>query len=60
MTLGDPTRPLIWVSKSIEKLAATLTEMGHPISAGTMRKELVRLRFSRQSHRKADEGAKPS
>ena len=32
-TLGDPMRPLIWVSKSMEKLAATLTEMGHPISA---------------------------
>src|ERR1700731_605525 len=30
-TLGDPMRPLIWVSKSIEKLAATLTEMGHPL-----------------------------
>src|ERR1700746_1589962 len=24
-TLGDPMRPLIWVSKSMEKLAATLT-----------------------------------
>ena len=29
-TLGDPMRPLIWVSKSMEKLAATLTQMGHP------------------------------
>jgi len=36
-TLGDPMRPLIWVSKSTEKLAATLTEMGHPISADTVR-----------------------
>src|SRR6266851_3708414 len=36
-TLGDPIRPLIWVSKSMEKLAATLTEMGHPISADTVR-----------------------
>ena len=42
-TLGDPMRPLIWVSKSMEKLAATLTEMGHPISADTVRKELVKL-----------------
>src|SRR5208337_261517 len=57
-TLGDPMRPLIWVSKSLEKLAATLTEMGHPISADTVRKELVKLGFSRQSNRKADEGAK--
>jgi hypothetical protein len=27
-TPGDPMRPLIWVSKSMEKLAATLTAMG--------------------------------
>ena len=57
-TLGDPMRPLIWVSKSMEKLAATLTEMGHPISADTVRKELVKLGFSRQSNRKAEEGSK--
>src|ERR1700687_5403290 len=57
-TLGDPMRPLIWVSKSMEKLAATLTGMGHPISADTVRKELVKLGFSRQSNRKADEGSK--
>src|SRR6202162_1618221 len=58
VTLGDPMRPLIWVSKSMEKLAATLTEMGHPISADTVHKELVKLGFSRQSNRKADEGSK--
>ena len=57
-TLGDPMRPLIWVSKSMEKLAATLTAMGHPISADTVRTELVKLGFSRQSNRKADEGSK--
>src|SRR6516225_7015968 len=57
-TLGDPMRPLTWVSKSMEKLAATLTEMGHPISADTVRTELVKLGFSRQSNRKADEGSK--
>src|SRR6202030_3270258 len=57
-TLGDPMRPLIWVSKSMEKLAAILTEMGHPISADTVREELVKLGFSRQSNRKADEGSK--
>ena len=32
-TLGDPMRPLLWVSKSMDKLAAILTAMGHPISA---------------------------
>jgi len=30
-TLGDPMRPLIWVSKSMDKLADTLTEMGHAV-----------------------------
>jgi hypothetical protein len=57
-TRGDPTRPLIWVSKSMEKLAATLTQMGHPICADTVRKELVKLGFSRQANRKAEEGSK--
>ena len=57
-TLGDPMRPLLWVSKSMEKLAATLTAMGHPISADTVCTELVKLGFSRQSNRKADEGSK--
>ena len=57
MTLGDPMRPLIWVSKSMDKLAATLTGMGHPINADTVRKELTKLGFSRQYNRKADEGA---
>ena len=58
VTLGDPMRPLIWVSKSMDKLAETLTAMGHPISADTVRKELVKLGFSRQHNRKADEGLK--
>jgi hypothetical protein len=58
VTLGDPMRPLIWVSKSMEKVAATLTAMGHPIGADTVRKELVKLGFSRQYNRKAHEGSK--
>ena len=49
-TLGDPMRPLIWVSKSMDKLAEALTAMGHPISADTVRKELVKLGFSRQAY----------
>src|SRR3954465_12876195 len=32
-TLGDPERPLLWVSKSSEKLAAALRAMGHQVSA---------------------------
>jgi hypothetical protein len=57
-TLGDPMRPLIWVSKSMDKLAAALTEMGHSISADTVDKELVKLGFSRQFNRKTNEGSK--
>ena len=57
-TLGDPMRPLIWVSKSMDKLAETLTATGHPVSADTVRKELVKLGFSRQFNRKSHEGSK--
>jgi hypothetical protein len=57
-TLGDPERPLQWVSKSMDKLAAALTAMGHPISADTVAKELVKLGFSRQHNRKAEEGSR--
>ena len=51
-------RPLLWVSKSMGKLADTLTATGHPISADTVRTELTKLGFSRQFNRKADEGSK--
>ena len=57
-TLGDPMRPLTWVSKSLEKLAAELTALGHPISHETVRSELVKIGFSRQGNYKADEGSK--
>ena len=56
-TLGDPVRPLLWVSKSLDKLACALTEMGHSISPNTVRKLLTEIGFSRQVNRKADEGA---
>ena len=58
VTLGDPVRPLLWVSKSHDKLAAALSEMGHKISATGMRRLLPTLGFSRQTNRKADEGSK--
>src|ERR1700690_2074976 len=57
-TLGDPMRPLLWVSKSPDKLAAALTEMGHPISADTVDKELVGIGYTRQFNRKTNEGSK--
>jgi len=57
-TLGDPMRPLIWVSKSMDKLAVALTQLGHPVSGDTVARELAKLGFSRQHNRKADEGSK--
>jgi hypothetical protein len=56
-TLGDPVRPRLWVSKSLEKLSSALADMGHSVSPNTVRMLLVtNLGFSRQSNRKADEG----
>jgi Rhodopirellula transposase DDE domain/WD domain, G-beta repeat len=56
--LGDPMRPLIWVSKSLAKLASALTAMGHRVSPETVRVELLKLGFSRQGNRKAEEGSR--
>lgn len=58
VTLGDPVRPLLWVSKSLDKLAASLTGMGHSISPNSVRKLLCELGFSRQANRKAEEGSR--
>jgi hypothetical protein len=43
MTLGCPERPLLWVSKSLEKLAAALRTLGHTVSAKTVRRLLRHL-----------------
>jgi hypothetical protein len=56
MTLGCPERPLLWVSKSLEKLAVALRAMGHTVSANTVRRLLRHLGFSRQGNAKANEG----
>src|SRR3954470_24425783 len=56
MTLGCPERSLLWVSKSLEKLAAALRTMGHTVSANSVRRLLRRLGFSRQGNFKANEG----
>jgi hypothetical protein len=56
-TMGDPMRPLKWVSKSPAKLAAALCETGHAVSANTVAKLLeTRLEYSRQVNRKTREG----
>src|SRR5207237_9995686 len=57
-TLGDPMRPLLWVSKSHDKLADALQKQGHAISASRAKALYPTLGYSRQSNRKADEGSK--
>ena len=57
-TLGDPMRPLLWVSKSHGKLAVALQEKGHEISASSVKRLLPSLGYRRQLNRKADEGSK--
>ena len=37
-TMGDPMRPLLWVSKSHAELAAELRKMGTAISASSIPK----------------------
>ena len=53
-----PVRPLLWVSKSLDKVAAALTGMGHAVRANSVRKLLCELGFSRQANRKAEEGSR--
>jgi hypothetical protein len=57
MTLGDPMRPLLWVSKSHAKLAAALRQMGHQIGPRTVAKLLRQLGYSRQCNSKANGGS---
>src|SRR5580698_9788340 len=55
-TLGDPMRPLLWVSKSHEKLALALRDMGHRVSASRIPQLLEPLGYCRQVNRKSLEG----
>ncbi len=57
-TMGDPMRPLRWVSKSHDKLAAALRQMGHKVSASTIPKLLRELNYCRHYNRKTKEGGK--
>jgi len=56
-TMGDPMRPLLWVSKSRAKLAAALCAMGHQISASSIPKLLQVLEYRRQVNRKTLDGS---
>jgi hypothetical protein len=56
--MGDPMRPLTWVSKSPAKLADALKERGHDVCRNTVDKLLAtKLEYSRQFNRKTHEGA---
>ena len=56
-TMGDPTRLLRWVSKSHEKLACALREMGHQVSSSAIPKLLEKLKYCRHVNRKTKDGS---
>ena len=55
-TLGDPMRPVLWVSKSHAKLAAALCAMGHQVAESSIPKLLEQLHYRRQVNCKTKEG----
>ena len=57
-TMGDPMRPLLWVSKSHAKLAAALCAAGHKISKSSISALLGMLKYCRQVNRKTLEGSR--
>jgi len=56
-TMGDPMRPLRWVSKSHDKLATALREVGHKVSASSIPKLLGQLEYRRHVNRKTKDGS---
>jgi len=57
VTMGDPMRPLMWVSKSHAKLAAALRKLGHKVADSSIPKLLGLLKYRRQVNRKTLEGS---
>src|SRR5277367_2216398 len=57
-TMGDPMRPLLWVSKSHAKLARALCAMGHQIGKSSIPKLVGVLKYRRQVNRKTLEGSR--
>jgi hypothetical protein len=57
LTRGDPESPLRWTCKSVRKLAAELTAMGHEISGQKVSELLHELGYSLQGTRKTREGS---
>ena len=54
---GDPMSPLRWTCKSLRRLAAELTERGHPVSRTVVGELLAQEKFSLQANRKTREGS---
>jgi len=57
VTMGDPMRPLRWVSKSHDKLATALCGMGHQVSSSTVPKLLEQWEYRRHVNRKTKDGS---
>jgi hypothetical protein len=53
---GSPTNPLRWTIKSTHRLADELRAQGHAVSATSVRRMLVALKYSLQGNRKTREG----
>jgi hypothetical protein len=56
--MGEPMRPLLWVSKSHANLAEALRSMGHRIGKSSIPKLLALLHYRRQVNRKTLEGSR--
>lgn len=54
---GSPTNPLRWTIKSTSRLAQALRNQGYEVSATSVRRMLVVMKYSLQSNRKTREGA---
>jgi hypothetical protein len=54
---GSPTNPLRWTIKSTYRLAGELRKQGYTVSATSVRRMLVALKYSLQGNRKTREGS---
>jgi len=52
---GNPMGPLMWVSKSVDKIADALRSMGHQICSSSVNSLLKELDYRRLSNRKMEE-----
>ena len=55
---GSPTNPLRWTIKSTYRLAVELRRQGYAVSATSVRRMLVEMKYSLQGNRKTREGGR--